>query len=58
MIKRVALRLLRSTVATAGGLLAAKLASDPRLVFLAPILQGLGKALRSKYPKAGPLIPF
>lgn len=57
-IKRVAARLIRATVATSVAGLVAKASTDPRFVFLSPLLLALGKALRERYPKASPFIPI
>lgn len=58
MLKRLGMRIVRSTVATGAAVLTAKLNGDPRYVFLAPLVQALGKAIREWFPKVVPWLPF
>lgn len=57
-MKDVMVRALRSLVSTVAGVAIAKWQNDPRYIWIVPALQGAGKALRVKWPKLAPWLPF
>lgn len=57
-IGRVFARLLRAVASTAASAAIAKWQSDPRYLWLVPLLQAGGKALRERWPEVGGVVPF
>lgn len=51
-------RFIRSVVSLGAAALAAKVAGDTRLLWLTPVLQGVGKVVRDKVPAYADLVPF
>jgi len=57
-MKAVLYRLVRSIVAVVAGTLVAKFQNDPRYLWLAPLIQAAGKALRVRWPALADVLPF